>query len=128
MTDPRIAEGVKLAWSCDEKHRDKCRNSHGCHCAEITALTERLTAAGEMVGEKHGEGCMCWKCLPLHQRTAAPASVGEDVVAILREMEPLLRGRIYDQYKGLLHVPEIAKAYKTDLAVCDRALAAIGRT
>lgn len=29
---------VKLAWSCDEKDRNKCRNSHGCHCREITAL------------------------------------------------------------------------------------------
>ena len=35
---------VKRAWSCDERHRVKgqCRNSHGCHCAEIAALAARI--------------------------------------------------------------------------------------
>jgi hypothetical protein len=25
-------------WSCDERNRSACRNPHGCHCREITAL------------------------------------------------------------------------------------------
>ena len=25
-------------WSCDERNRQACRNPHGCHCREITAL------------------------------------------------------------------------------------------
>lgn len=43
MTD--IEAGV-AGWSCDEKHRDRgeCRNSHGCHCAEITSQAERIKA------------------------------------------------------------------------------------
>lgn len=31
-------QGVK--WSCDERDRRNCRNAHGCHCAEITALLD----------------------------------------------------------------------------------------
>lgn len=31
-----------LAWSCDERDRKNCRNSHGCHCREITALIQRI--------------------------------------------------------------------------------------
>lgn len=27
-----------IAWSCDEKNRNACRNAHGCHCREIAAL------------------------------------------------------------------------------------------
>lgn len=26
------------SWSCDERNWRECRNAHGCHCAEITAL------------------------------------------------------------------------------------------
>lgn len=29
---------MTMAWSCDEKNRDACRNAHGCHCREIAAL------------------------------------------------------------------------------------------
>jgi hypothetical protein len=29
-----------MIWTCDYK-RKACRNSHGCHCAEIEALHER---------------------------------------------------------------------------------------
>jgi hypothetical protein len=39
---------MKLQWSCDERNRKACRNSHGCHCREITTLIEgraTLTAA-----------------------------------------------------------------------------------
>jgi len=35
-------------WSCDERNRKGCRNAHGCHCREITALrqeNEQLKAA-----------------------------------------------------------------------------------
>lgn len=57
-------------------------------------------------------------------------SVVEDIAirlmkaeAIITEMEPLLRSYIYEKYKGLLHVPDMAQAYKQDLEICDLARA-----
>mgnify|MGYP006951255482 CR=1 FL=1 len=29
-------------WSCDERNRAACRNGHGCHCREITALRRQV--------------------------------------------------------------------------------------
>lgn len=45
MTDatrqsPAEAVSHGLAWSCDERNRKACRNAHGCHCREITALMQ----------------------------------------------------------------------------------------
>lgn len=38
----KLIERQKLelvgGWSCDERNRAECRNPHGCHCREITAL------------------------------------------------------------------------------------------
>ena len=31
-----------MKWSCDERDRKACRNGHGCHCREITALCKRV--------------------------------------------------------------------------------------
>lgn len=36
-----------LKWSCDEKNRNGCRNTHGCHCREITYLLAQLDAKKE---------------------------------------------------------------------------------
>jgi len=33
-------------WSCDERDRTVCRNPHGCHCREITALLSRTEPQG----------------------------------------------------------------------------------
>ena len=50
----------KLAWSCDEKDRDNCRNAHGCHCREITDLVwarenlSKLNHARAKLIERHG--------------------------------------------------------------------------
>lgn len=41
---------VKLAWSCDEKNRNKCRNAHGCHCREITSLVLQCDDREKTVG------------------------------------------------------------------------------
>jgi hypothetical protein len=37
MTNEQMIELVS-GWSCDERNRAACRNSHGCHCREITVL------------------------------------------------------------------------------------------
>jgi len=38
MTPKAPSTPEDLMWSCDERDRSECRNSHGCHCREITAL------------------------------------------------------------------------------------------
>jgi hypothetical protein len=43
-------------WSCDERNRKACRNPHGCHCREITALramTEIRKAVAFQEGAKY---------------------------------------------------------------------------
>jgi hypothetical protein len=39
----------KHLWTCDERDRANCRNSHGCHCREITAQAAALAEARERV-------------------------------------------------------------------------------
>jgi hypothetical protein len=29
-------------WSCDQRNRKACRDPHGCHCREITALRQMI--------------------------------------------------------------------------------------
>jgi hypothetical protein len=54
-----VAPSRELRWSCDERNRAKCRNSHGCHCREITDLLHRLAAkpADDGVREATIEEC-----------------------------------------------------------------------
>jgi len=34
--------GLTAAWSCNERNRKNCRNSHGCHCREIADLKQTV--------------------------------------------------------------------------------------
>lgn len=36
-------------WSCDERNRSACRNPHGCHCREITALRGRPAESARLI-------------------------------------------------------------------------------
>jgi hypothetical protein len=57
----KLIEREKLemvgGWSCDERDRSACRNGHGCHCREITALRDTLEywkdAARKSVSRPH---------------------------------------------------------------------------
>jgi hypothetical protein len=43
---------TQLEWSCDERDRKHCRNTHGCHCSEIThliAARDKLTTERDRV-------------------------------------------------------------------------------
>lgn len=46
---------MKLQWSCDERDRKNCRNAHGCHCREITALLGKAKSSQC----KHWPACAC---------------------------------------------------------------------
>lgn len=40
-------------WSCDERNRAACRNPHGCHCREITALRSQPATLALTEGQRH---------------------------------------------------------------------------
>ena len=59
-------------WSCDERNRKECRNGHGCHCREITALCAQAQAhspagitvedlAAALYAAAHKNLKNCWK-------------------------------------------------------------------
>lgn len=64
----------KLAWSCDEKDRNACRNSHGCHCREITDLQEQVRGKDVTVAA----AMKLIRRLEREQRRAALAALGKD--------------------------------------------------